>query len=81
MKYANFVYEKKKEWTQASRAGYNLRDGVAWSTIQVYLKSWSILYVGLDNIRGNVEREDEILGKTIPRRTFLLTCVHKFRVD
>ncbi|KAL7582839.1 L-ascorbate oxidase homolog [Lactuca sativa] len=38
------------EWTQASRAGYNLRDGVARSTIQVYPKSWSALYVGLDNV-------------------------------
>ncbi|MFS7937342.1 putative laccase [Helianthus anomalus] len=38
------------QWTQASRNGYNLRDGVARSTIQVYPKSWSAIYVALDNV-------------------------------
>ncbi|KAK1419718.1 hypothetical protein QVD17_28998 [Tagetes erecta] len=37
-------------WSEASRKGYNLRDGVARSTIQVYPKSWSALYVPLDNV-------------------------------
>ncbi|KAI7753336.1 hypothetical protein M8C21_029468 [Ambrosia artemisiifolia] len=38
------------QWTTTSRNGYNLRDGVARSTIQVYPKSWSTLYVALDNV-------------------------------
>ncbi|XP_076885689.1 L-ascorbate oxidase homolog [Bidens hawaiensis] len=37
-------------WSESSRKGYNLRDGVARSTIQVYPKSWSALYVPLDNV-------------------------------
>ncbi|KAL8242067.1 hypothetical protein R6Q59_012369 [Mikania micrantha] len=37
-------------WSEASRKGYNLRDGVARSTIQVYPKSWSALYIPLDNV-------------------------------
>ncbi|KAG9144429.1 hypothetical protein Leryth_022936 [Lithospermum erythrorhizon] len=38
------------KWTPASRNLYNLRDGVARSTIQVYPKSWSAIYVPLDNV-------------------------------
>ncbi|KAG9144445.1 hypothetical protein Leryth_014490 [Lithospermum erythrorhizon] len=38
------------QWTEASRSQYNLRDGVARSTIQVYPKSWSAIYVPLDNV-------------------------------
>ncbi|PWA84323.1 SKU5-similar 6 [Artemisia annua] len=37
-------------WSESSRKGYNLRDGVARSTIQVYPKSWSALYIPLDNV-------------------------------
>ncbi|KAJ8762368.1 hypothetical protein K2173_007526 [Erythroxylum novogranatense] len=37
------------QWTSASRNQYNLRDGVARCTIQVYPKSWSAIYVPLDN--------------------------------
>ncbi|XP_071733076.1 L-ascorbate oxidase homolog [Rutidosis leptorrhynchoides] len=37
-------------WSEASRKAYNLRDGVARSTIQVYPKSWSAIYVPLDNV-------------------------------
>ncbi|KAJ0866262.1 putative laccase [Helianthus annuus] len=37
-------------WSEGSRKGYNLHDGVARSTIQVYPKSWSALYVPLDNV-------------------------------
>ncbi|KAF8022636.1 hypothetical protein BT93_F0218 [Corymbia citriodora subsp. variegata] len=38
------------QWTPASRAQYNLRDGVARCTIQVYPKSWSAIYIPLDNV-------------------------------
>ncbi|KAL6197647.1 hypothetical protein ACLB2K_033253 [Fragaria x ananassa] len=38
------------QWTQASRARYNLRDTVARSTVQVYPKSWTAISVALDNV-------------------------------
>ncbi|KAJ4963833.1 hypothetical protein NE237_023772 [Protea cynaroides] len=38
------------EWTSASRLGYNLRDAVARCTIQVYPRSWTAIYVALDNV-------------------------------
>ncbi|KAI3431976.1 Ubiquitin-like domain-containing protein, partial [Psidium guajava] len=38
------------QWTPASRNQYNLRDGVARCTIQVYPKSWSAIYIPLDNV-------------------------------
>ncbi|KAI3778479.1 hypothetical protein L2E82_07813 [Cichorium intybus] len=37
-------------WSEGSRNVYNLRDGVARSTIQVYPRSWSAIYVPLDNV-------------------------------
>ncbi|KAL5706263.1 hypothetical protein ACHQM5_024459 [Ranunculus cassubicifolius] len=37
-------------WTPASRNEYNLRDAVARCTVQVYPKSWTAIYVGLDNV-------------------------------
>ncbi|KAM0072869.1 putative L-ascorbate oxidase [Helianthus debilis subsp. tardiflorus] len=37
-------------WSAASRASYNLRDGISRSTVQVYPKSWTALYVPLDNV-------------------------------
>lgn len=38
------------QWTPASRNGYNLRDAVFRSTTQVYPKSWTAIYVALDNV-------------------------------
>ncbi|KAL5778310.1 hypothetical protein ACOSP7_011236 [Xanthoceras sorbifolium] len=38
------------QWTSASRTQYNLRDAVARTTIQVYPKSWSAIYIALDNV-------------------------------
>lgn len=38
------------QWTPASGNQYNLRDGVARCTIQVYPKSWSAIYIPLDNV-------------------------------
>ncbi|KAI3765109.1 hypothetical protein L2E82_15135 [Cichorium intybus] len=37
-------------WSSASRTSYNLRDGISRSTVQVYPKSWTALYVPLDNV-------------------------------
>eukprot|EP00262_Sarcandra_glabra_P010520 TRINITY_DN25808_c0_g1_i1.p1 TRINITY_DN25808_c0_g1~~TRINITY_DN25808_c0_g1_i1.p1 ORF type:complete len:541 (-),score=11.53 TRINITY_DN25808_c0_g1_i1:241-1863(-) len=37
-------------WTTASRLEYNLRDAVSRCTTQVYPKSWTAVYVALDNV-------------------------------
>ncbi|OVA16020.1 Multicopper oxidase [Macleaya cordata] len=38
------------QWTESSRNQYNLRDAIARCTVQVYPKSWSAIYVALDNV-------------------------------
>ncbi|CAA3000207.1 L-ascorbate oxidase homolog [Olea europaea subsp. europaea] len=38
------------QWTSASRNQYNLRDAVSRCTTQVYPKSWTAIYVALDNV-------------------------------
>ncbi|KAE8652032.1 hypothetical protein Csa_018735 [Cucumis sativus] len=38
------------QWTSNSRNQYNLRDAIARCTVQVYPKSWSAIYVALDNV-------------------------------
>ncbi|CAK9158552.1 unnamed protein product [Ilex paraguariensis] len=38
------------QWSSSSRLSYNLRDGISRSTIQVYPKSWTALYMPLDNV-------------------------------
>ncbi|KAL5791257.1 hypothetical protein ACOSQ2_006145 [Xanthoceras sorbifolium] len=37
-------------WTPASRNQYNLRDAVSRCTTQVYPKSWTAIYIALDNV-------------------------------
>ncbi|XP_052189075.1 L-ascorbate oxidase homolog [Diospyros lotus] len=37
-------------WSPDSRNQYNLRDAVSRCTVQVYPKSWSAIYVALDNV-------------------------------
>ncbi|XP_021903855.1 L-ascorbate oxidase homolog [Carica papaya] len=37
-------------WTPASRSEYNLRDAVSRCTTQVYPKSWTAIYMALDNV-------------------------------
>ncbi|KAL5561283.1 hypothetical protein UlMin_031030 [Ulmus minor] len=38
------------QWTPASRKQYNLEDAVSRCTTQVYPKSWTAIYVALDNV-------------------------------
>ncbi|KAK9129329.1 hypothetical protein Sjap_009816 [Stephania japonica] len=38
------------QWTTASRKGYNLYDAVSRCTTQVYPKSWTAIYLALDNV-------------------------------
>ncbi|WCJ44320.1 SKU5 similar 5 [Euphorbia peplus] len=62
------------QWTPASRDGYNLRDGVARCTIQVYPKSWSAIYIPLDNVgMWNLRSEywaRQYLGQQLYLRVF-----------
>ncbi|WCJ39957.1 SKU5 similar 5 [Euphorbia peplus] len=37
-------------WSEASRDQYNLRDAVSRCTTQVYPKSWTAIYIALDNV-------------------------------
>ncbi|CAH2070558.1 unnamed protein product [Thlaspi arvense] len=37
-------------WSQASRRDYNLRDAISRCTTQAYPKSWTAVYVTLDNV-------------------------------
>lgn len=37
-------------WTPSSRNQYNLADAVSRSTIQVYPRSWTAIYISLDNV-------------------------------
>ncbi|XP_010539810.1 PREDICTED: L-ascorbate oxidase homolog [Tarenaya hassleriana] len=47
------------EWTPESRNEYNLHDAVSRCTVQVYRKSWTAIYVALDNVgMWNVRSED-----------------------
>ncbi|KAK2995126.1 hypothetical protein RJ640_020766 [Escallonia rubra] len=38
------------QWNSGSRNQYNLRDAIARCTVQVYPKSWTAIYVALDNV-------------------------------
>ncbi|KAK9099485.1 hypothetical protein Syun_026530 [Stephania yunnanensis] len=38
------------KWTPASRKGYNLNDAVSRCTMQVYPKSWTAIYLSLENV-------------------------------
>nr|GEZ28672.1 L-ascorbate oxidase homolog [Tanacetum cinerariifolium] len=38
------------QWSNKSRNDYNLVDAVFRSTVQVYPKSWTAIYVALDNV-------------------------------
>ncbi|XP_062188701.1 L-ascorbate oxidase homolog [Phragmites australis] len=47
------------KWSSASRQGYNLRDGISRYTVQVYPRSWTAIYMALDNVgMWNVRSEN-----------------------
>lgn len=62
------------EWTPASRFVYNLRDTISRSTVQVYPKSWTAVYMPLDNEgMWNVRSQDwvrQYLGQQFYLRIF-----------
>ncbi|WOL07661.1 L-ascorbate oxidase [Canna indica] len=62
------------QWSPASRRGYNLRDAVARCTVQVYPKSWSAIYMPLDNVgMWNIRSENwarQYLGQQFYLRAY-----------
>lgn len=62
------------QWTPRSRASYNLRDAVTRSTIQVYPKAWTAVYMSLDNVgMWNIRSENWIrqyLGQQFYMRVY-----------
>ncbi|KAK3021727.1 hypothetical protein RJ639_046073 [Escallonia herrerae] len=62
------------QWTPGSRSRYNLRDTVARSTTQVYPKSWTAIYIALDNVgMWNIRSENwarQYLGQQFYLRVY-----------
>lgn len=69
-----FCRMDRGQWTPASGLGYNLRDAIARCTVQVYPKSWSAVYIALDNVgMWNVRSENwvrQYLGQQFYLRIF-----------
>ncbi|XP_065875999.1 L-ascorbate oxidase homolog isoform X1 [Euphorbia lathyris] len=61
-------------WSPASRSSYNLRDTISRCTVQVYPKSWSAVYMPLDNVgMWNVRSENwahQYLGQQFYLRVY-----------
>ncbi|GMI73361.1 SKU5 similar 5 [Hibiscus trionum] len=61
-------------WTPNSREEYNLRDAVSRSTTQVYPRSWTAIYMALDNVgMWNVRTENwgrQYLGQQFYLRVY-----------
>ncbi|KAF8409581.1 hypothetical protein HHK36_005659 [Tetracentron sinense] len=62
------------QWSPASRLRYNLRDTVARCTTQVYPKSWTAIYMALDNVgMWNIRSENwarQFLGQQFYLRVY-----------
>ncbi|KAK9133353.1 hypothetical protein Scep_012881 [Stephania cephalantha] len=62
------------QWTPASRLSYNLRDTVSRCTVQVYPKSWTAIYMALDNVgMWNIRSENwarQYLGQQFYLRVY-----------
>lgn len=62
------------QWNTGSRNEYNLRDAVSRSTVQVYPKSWTAIYIALDNVgMWNLRSEfwaRQYLGQQLYLRVF-----------
>ncbi|KAL6567506.1 hypothetical protein OROGR_001174 [Orobanche gracilis] len=62
------------QWTPASRLRYNLKDTVARCTVQVYPRSWTAIWVSLDNVgMWNIRSEDwarQYLGQQFYMRVY-----------
>ncbi|CAK9316217.1 unnamed protein product [Citrullus colocynthis] len=62
------------QWTPASRLTYNLRDTISRCTVQVYPKSWTAVYMPLDNVgMWNIRSENwvrQYLGQQLYLRVY-----------
>jgi len=62
------------QWTPGSRAKYNLRDAVSRSTVQVYPRAWTAIYIALDNVgMWNIRSENwarQYLGQQFYLRVY-----------
>ncbi|XP_038886958.1 L-ascorbate oxidase homolog [Benincasa hispida] len=62
------------QWTPASRLTYNLRDTISRCTVQVYPKSWTAVYMPLDNVgMWNIRSENwvrQYLGQQLYFRVY-----------
>uniref|UniRef100_A0A7C8ZI40 Ferroxidase n=1 Tax=Opuntia streptacantha TaxID=393608 RepID=A0A7C8ZI40_OPUST len=62
------------QWSPASRLGYNLRDAISRTSVQVYPKSWTAVYMPLDNVgMWNVRSENwarQYLGQQFYLRVY-----------
>ncbi|XP_068646140.1 L-ascorbate oxidase homolog [Aristolochia californica] len=58
-------------WNTGSRKSYNLRDAVSRSTTQVYPKSWTAIYLALDNV-GMWNLRSEFWGRQYLGQQFYL---------
>ncbi|KAL8136840.1 hypothetical protein V2J09_002841 [Rumex salicifolius] len=62
------------QWTAAKRSGYNLRDAISRSTVQVYPRSWTAIYLSLDNVGfWNIRSENwarQYLGQQLYMRVY-----------
>ncbi|XP_018508079.1 L-ascorbate oxidase homolog [Brassica rapa] len=62
------------QWTQGSRSKYNLRDAVSRSTVQVYPRAWTAIYIALDNVgMWNIRSENwarQYLGQQFYLRVY-----------
>ncbi|XVF42941.1 hypothetical protein PTKIN_Ptkin02bG0000900 [Pterospermum kingtungense] len=65
---------ERGQWTPASRLAYNLRDTISRCTVQVYPKSWTAVYMPLDNVgMWNIRSENwarQYLGQQFYLRVF-----------
>uniref|UniRef100_A0A5B6ZZB6 L-ascorbate oxidase n=1 Tax=Davidia involucrata TaxID=16924 RepID=A0A5B6ZZB6_DAVIN len=58
-------------WTTASRKQYNLRDAISRCTTQVYPRSWTAVYIALDNV-GMWNLRTEFWGRQYLGQQFYL---------
>ncbi|KAK7324802.1 hypothetical protein VNO77_28654 [Canavalia gladiata] len=62
------------KWSTTSRSNYNLRDAISRCTVQVYPKSWTAVYMPLDNVgMWNVRSESwarQYLGQQFYLRVY-----------
>ncbi|XP_008455444.2 L-ascorbate oxidase homolog [Cucumis melo] len=62
------------QWTPANRLTYNLRDTISRCTVQVYPKSWTAVYMPLDNVgMWNIRSENwarQYLGQQLYLRVY-----------